>query len=120
MTQDISDEAVERFSASASYTGIMKPSRDGLWVQYHDYAAIVARLKEVEAERDRQYDHNVERIAKQEAAETKLAIAKAALQSIVGGEVYLGIDHFSQPHEPEQSRTARQALTLIYQPTDII
>ena len=48
MTQDISDEAVERFSASASYTGIMKPSRDGLWVQYHDYAALVARLKEVE------------------------------------------------------------------------
>ena len=84
MTQDISDEAVERFSASASYTGIMKPSRDGLWVQYHDYAALVARLKEVEEERDVQND--LRQIAEDaadewrsraETAEAKLAIARS-------------------------------------------
>jgi len=84
MTQDISDEAVERFSASASYTGIMKPSRDGLWVQYHDYAALVARLKEVEEERDVQND--LRQIAEDaadewrslaETTEAKLAIARS-------------------------------------------
>ena len=105
MTQDISDEAVERFSASASYTGIMKPSRDGLWVQYHDYAALVARLKEVEEERDVQND--LRQIAEDaadewrsraETAEAKLAIARSFdLDALLAAAVREGVKIGAHP-----------------------
>jgi hypothetical protein len=47
-----------------------------------EYDALSARLAEVEAERDRQYDENVHRIAEQAQAEAKLAQAVEALRRI--------------------------------------
>jgi hypothetical protein len=107
---DISSEAVQRFYLDYHHLQVyaeMKPQNDGDWVRHEDYVALYnrlvevegvlkatldreaethkrhdARLAEVEAERDRQYDENVHRIAEQAQAEAKLAQAVEALRRI--------------------------------------
>lgn len=88
---DITKEAVERLARSLAFVA----NRTGMTVEKCEeitddaaatLRAISDRLAEVEAERDRQYDENVNRIAQQaaaearaEAAEAELAVARAAL-----------------------------------------
>lgn len=55
----------------------LKEAEEAYQTESDQHDATVARLKEVEAERDRQYDHNAERIVKQAAAEAALATARA-------------------------------------------
>jgi hypothetical protein len=64
--------------------------RETPYVREELHTALQARLAEVEAERDRQYDENVHRIAEEakwqaraEAAETRARVARAGLDQIV-------------------------------------
>ena len=81
---DISAEAVERLAKDHDEVA----ARHDELIMGHPHhsktattlRALVARLAEVEAERDRQYDENVHRIAEQAKAEAKLAKAVKALR----------------------------------------
>jgi hypothetical protein len=73
---DISAEAVERLADRMDFHAMQQLEYDCA----NTLRALVASLAEVEAERDRQYDENVHRIAEQAKAEAKLAKAVKALR----------------------------------------
>ena len=89
---DLTPEAVERFdleqpdSHMGSASMVIQP-RHGDWVRYEDFAALSARLAEVEAEReafkanaDWMYSERMDAQERAEAAEAKLAQAVKALR----------------------------------------
>lgn len=74
----MSKEAVERLIVRAENAAIRLPLSKGIvFGLCRSLRALSARLAEVEAERDRQYDENVDRIAQQAAAEARAEAAEA-------------------------------------------
>lgn len=78
---------------------------DGEWVRFTDYQALRERAEAAEAERDRQYDENVHRIAMQARAENERDAARrgeaaawndaieAAAETMANGDLMEAPDH---------------------------